>query len=35
MQAFDEVVRKYPNSEYAVSAKRKIDVGRTSSPARR
>ena len=28
MQAFDEVVRKYPNSEYAVSAKRKMDVGR-------
>ena len=28
MQAFDEVVRKYPNSEYAISAKRKMDVGR-------
>ena len=28
MAAFDEVVRKYPNSEYAVSAKRKMDVGR-------
>jgi outer membrane protein assembly factor BamD len=28
MAAFEEVVRKYPNSEYAVSAKRKIDVGR-------
>ena len=28
MQAFDEVVRKYPNSEYAVSAKRKMDVGK-------
>ena len=28
MAAFEEVVRKYPTSEYAVSAKRKIDVGR-------
>jgi outer membrane protein assembly factor BamD len=28
MAAFEEVVRKYPNSEYAISAKRKIDVGR-------
>jgi outer membrane protein assembly factor BamD len=28
MAAFEEVVRKYPNSEYAVSAKRKLDVGR-------
>jgi outer membrane protein assembly factor BamD len=28
MQAFDEVVRKYPNSEYAISAKRKMDVGK-------
>ena len=26
MQALDEVVRKYPDSEYAVAAKRKIDV---------
>jgi outer membrane protein assembly factor BamD len=28
MQAFDEVIRKYPNSEYAVTAKQKIAVGR-------
>jgi outer membrane protein assembly factor BamD len=28
MAALDEVVRKYPNSEYAVSAKRKIDVAK-------
>jgi outer membrane protein assembly factor BamD len=28
MQAFEEVLRKYPNSEYAVAAKRKMDVGR-------
>jgi outer membrane protein assembly factor BamD len=28
MQAFDEVVRKYPNSEYAVPAKKKMDIGR-------
>lgn len=34
MAAFDEVVRKYPNSEYAVSAKRKIDVGRDQLAAR-
>ena len=34
MQAFDEVVRKYPNSEYAVSAKRKIEVGRDNMAAR-
>jgi outer membrane protein assembly factor BamD len=34
MQAFDEVVRKYPTSEYAVSAKRKIDVGRDQLAAR-
>ena len=26
--ALEEVVRKYPNSEYAVSAKRKIEIGR-------
>jgi outer membrane protein assembly factor BamD len=26
--ALDEVVRKYPNTEYAISAKRKLDVGR-------
>jgi outer membrane protein assembly factor BamD len=26
--SLDEVVRKYPNSEYAVSAKRKIDIAR-------
>jgi outer membrane protein assembly factor BamD len=34
MAAFEEVVRKYPNSEYAVSAKRKIDVGRDQLAAR-
>jgi outer membrane protein assembly factor BamD len=34
MQAFDEVVRKYPNSEYAVAAKRKLDVGRDQLAAR-
>ena len=34
MAAFDEVVRKYPQSEYAVSAKRKIDVGRDQLAAR-
>ncbi|MPZ36714.1 MAG: outer membrane protein assembly factor BamD [Rhizobiales bacterium] len=34
MQAFDEVVRKYPNSEYAISAKRKIEVGRDMLAAR-
>ena len=28
IHALDEVVRKYPNSEYAVSAKRKIEVAR-------
>jgi outer membrane protein assembly factor BamD len=28
MAAFEEVIRKYPNSEYAVSAKRKMDVGK-------
>jgi outer membrane protein assembly factor BamD len=33
MAAFEEVVRKYPNSEYAVSAKRKIDVGRDQMAA--
>jgi len=26
--ALDEVVRKYPNTEYAVAAKRKVDIGR-------
>jgi outer membrane protein assembly factor BamD len=34
MAAFEEVVRKYPNSEYAVSSKRKIDVGRDQLAAR-
>jgi outer membrane protein assembly factor BamD len=34
MAAFEEVIRKYPNSEYAVSAKRKIDVGRDQLAAR-
>ncbi|HEY9361148.1 MAG TPA: outer membrane protein assembly factor BamD [Xanthobacteraceae bacterium] len=28
MQALDEVVRKYPDSEYAVAAKRKIEIAR-------
>jgi outer membrane protein assembly factor BamD len=34
MQAFDEVVRKYPESEYAISAKRKIEVARDMMAAR-
>jgi outer membrane protein assembly factor BamD len=34
MAAFDEVIRKYPNSEYAVAAKRKIGVGRDQLAAR-
>jgi outer membrane protein assembly factor BamD len=34
MAAFEEVVRKYPQSEYAVSARRKIDVGRDQLAAR-
>ena len=34
MAAFEEVVRKYPQSEYAVSAKRKIEVGRDQLAAR-
>jgi outer membrane protein assembly factor BamD len=34
MAAFDEVIRKYPNSEYAIAAKRKIDVGRDNLAAR-
>jgi outer membrane protein assembly factor BamD len=28
MQALDEVVRKYPNSEYAAAAKRKLEIAR-------
>jgi outer membrane protein assembly factor BamD len=28
MQALDEVVRKYPNTEYATAAKRKVEVAR-------
>jgi len=28
VQALDDVVRKYPNTEYAINAKRKIEVGR-------
>src|SRR5690348_13270454 len=28
MQALDEVVRKYPNTEYAASAKQKIEIAR-------
>jgi outer membrane protein assembly factor BamD len=34
MAAFDEVVRKYPDSEYAVSAKRRIAVARDNLAAR-
>jgi len=34
MSAFEEVIRKYPNSEYAISAKRKMDVGRDQLAAR-
>jgi outer membrane protein assembly factor BamD len=34
IQALDEVIRKYPNSEYAVSARRKIDVARDQLAAR-
>jgi outer membrane protein assembly factor BamD len=34
MAAFDEVIRKYPSSEYAVSAKRRVDVGRDQLAAR-
>lgn len=32
--AFDEVVRKYPQSEYAVSARRRIDAARDNLAAR-
>ncbi|HEX2215403.1 MAG TPA: outer membrane protein assembly factor BamD, partial [Xanthobacteraceae bacterium] len=32
--ALEEVVRKYPNTEYAVSAKRKMDVGRDNLAAK-
>ena len=28
VQSFDEVVRKYPSSEYAVVAKKKIEIAR-------
>ena len=28
MQALDEVVRKYPNTEYAIAAKKKIEIAR-------
>ena len=28
IQALEEVIRKYPNTEYAASAKKKVDVGR-------
>ena len=28
MAALDEVIRKYPNTEYAVSAKKKLEVAR-------
>jgi len=34
MAAFDEVVRKYPTSEYAVSAKRRIDFARDQLAAK-
>jgi outer membrane protein assembly factor BamD len=32
--ALDEVVRKYPNTEYAVTAKRKIEIGRDQLAAK-
>jgi len=32
--ALDEVVRKYPNSEYALTAKRKIEIGRDQLAAK-
>jgi len=34
IEALEEIVRKYPNSEYALSAKRKIDVGRDQLAAK-
>jgi outer membrane protein assembly factor BamD len=34
MAAFEEVIRKYPTSEYAVSAKRRIDVARDQMAAK-
>ncbi len=34
IQAFEEVVRKYPNTEYAVSARRKIDIARDNLAGR-
>src|SRR5262249_51203196 len=35
IEALDEVARKYPNTEYAVSAKRKLDVARDQLAARK
>jgi outer membrane protein assembly factor BamD len=34
ISSFDEVVRKYPNSEYAISARRRIDSARDQLAAR-
>lgn len=34
MQALDEVVRKYPNTEYAISAKKKLEVARDQMAAK-
>lgn len=34
IQALDEVVRKYPTSEYAASARKKIDIGRDQLAAK-
>jgi outer membrane protein assembly factor BamD len=34
IQALDEVVRKYPTTEYAVTAKRKIDIARDNLAAK-
>ncbi|MCC7348918.1 MAG: outer membrane protein assembly factor BamD [Variibacter sp.] len=34
ISALDEVVRKYPNTEYAVSAKRKMDIARDQVAAK-
>jgi outer membrane protein assembly factor BamD len=34
IEALDEVARKYPNTEYAISAKRKLDVARDQLAAR-
>lgn len=34
IQALEEVIRKYPNTEYALSAKRKMDIGRDQMAAK-